>query len=43
MVKTIFTYAVAIIQALGPAGLLGVMLLACGFWELSGIHLTPIH
>jgi len=28
MVKTIFTYAVATIQALGPAGLLGVMILA---------------
>lgn len=41
--KTIFTYAVATVQALGPAGLLGVTLLACGFWELSGIRLTFPH
>jgi hypothetical protein len=38
MVKTFFIYAIATIQATGPAGLLGVALLSIGLTTLFPHH-----
>jgi hypothetical protein len=43
MVTTIIKYFFVTIEVLGPLALLVVTLLACGFWELSGIHFTIVH
>lgn len=32
-----------VVRLLGPAGLLGLTILACGFWELAGIRFVPVH
>jgi hypothetical protein len=42
-VVTTIKYFFLTVQVLGPIGLLGVTLLACGFWELSGIRFVLPH